>query len=231
MKETGGVARLRLVAAIGFAQALVLLAAATPVIACVPAGGPRPTPAYFAQHLVASAASIDIVTLESERRLDPGQFARGLFGDGREWPRYSAEAYKAQLGLVQEYQPTRFTFKVVESLKGRGSKRFQLTGVGPDSDGATQSLAPSSHGAMLDVEATELEPRNLSPGTCLSFPAGRMGGRFVVFRDSRGKLVGSVAPWRGERRGGPSYAAIRSGHDPWLREIRRALDAKKVQRR
>jgi hypothetical protein len=209
-----------------FAAVLSLSAGAT--LACVPSGTRQPSPAYIAKHLVAHAAAIDIVVIERSERLPSAPFARGLFGSGPDQIKYRKDLFDGQVSLADEFEPTRLTYRVVETLKGQGAKRFQLTGVGPGSDSTIQSLAMYNDVRM--ITAVELTPLNLSPGTCLSFPGALKGVRYLVFRDAKGALVGEVIPWENYRRRGPSYLAVPKADDPWLRTVRQAVAAERKGR-
>lgn len=208
--------------------ATVLSFGASAAQACVPAGGPQPSPAYIARHLVAHAAAIDIVVVERSERLPSAPFARRAFGNGPGQIRYSKDLFEGQVSLADEFEVTRLTYRVVETLKGQGAKRFQLTGVGPASDSTIQSLAMYNDAPR--ITAVELTPLNLTPGTCLSFPGALKGVRYLVFRDAKGALVGEVIPWDNDRRGGPSYLAVPKADDPWLRTVRQAVAAQRKGR-
>lgn len=205
--------------------ATVLSLGASAAQACVPSGGPQPSLAYIAKHLAAHAAAIDVVVVERSERLPSVPFARGRFGNGPDQMRYSKALFEDQVELADEFEPTRLTYKVVETLKGQGARRFQLTGVGPGSDSTIQSLA--MYNDVRQITAVELTPQNLSPGTCLSFPGALKGVRYLVFRDAKGALVGEVIPWRDVRRRGPSYLAVPRADDPWLRTVRQAVAAER----
>lgn len=209
-----------------FATILSLGASASQ--ACVPAGKPQSSPAYIARHLVAHAAAIDIVVVERSERLPSASFARKAFGNGPGQIRYSKDLFEGQVSLADEFEVTRLSYRVVETLKGQGAKRFQLTGVGPGSDSTIQSLAMYNDAPM--ITAVELTPLNLTPGTCLSFPGALKGVRYLVFRDAKGGLVGEVIPWDKDRRRGPSYLAVPKADDPWLRTVRQAVAAQRKGR-
>lgn len=159
--------------------------------------------------------------LERSERLSSTSFARARFGNGPGQIQHRRDAYRDLVAVADEFEPARLSFKVVESMKGRGAPRFSLTGLGPASDSSIQSLA--QYASPQDIEAVELTPLNLAPGTCLSFPGALKGVRYLVFRDTKGALVGQVIPWKTYRRGGPSYMAVPRADDPWLAAVRRAV--------
>lgn len=182
-----------------------------------------------AERLARSAASIDLVVAEAvddlyEVGTQPQALAAALANSGQ-------TANKAQVlaDLKAEWAGDggRFRYRVVQSLKGQGSKTFTLNGMRTSPE---LRRAQSSHDAVVQLRA-RLGSADLDTwpgfGACITPLYSAVGRRYLVFRDSHGRLLSQNVAVRYHDKvletPGPVYVEVFGDTDPWLAAVRVAL--------
>ncbi|WP_297515498.1 hypothetical protein [uncultured Caulobacter sp.] len=180
-----------------------------------------------------AAATIDIVVAERvtgdyavATTSSANRQARANYAAGGEV--LSSAQVSQRLKTEEMPDGARIHYRVVERLKGEGSRVFSLNGIVPPD---YPKAAPSPAGSIVELRA-RLNSQDLSEwpgfGACIQPLWTGLGHRYVVFRDARGQLLAVQIrvgfDGRPMRVRGPSYVEVGGPDDPWLRSIRRALN-------
>ena len=235
---------------------LIVLAVAMAV--AVPGGAAACVNAYFdpkrvelldrdvAQVMVDAATTVDFVEVESRAPFDLRPWAGraimeriaevGSFADAQ---RLLAEQFARVEEFTRDDPVMRFTFRVLERLKGRSPDRFDMVGMeapampegSPNFAGRSMSREETLwHTYMRDMEFSDYAT-SCNDGLWV-FPEQQ---RYLVFRGADGRTLGPVLRWRRRDTGevwlkrGPAFEAVAAG-STWEREVRRAADrARKAQ--
>lgn len=215
-------------------------AIAQPAAACIPAKGwPQKVEldvALAARTMAKAAATIDIVI--AERKTDDYAVGTAPKANAQARANYAASGEVLSSAQVSRRLKTeeltdgaRIHYRVVERLKGTGSRLFSLNGIVPPDYPQT----PPSRGRDLGELRSRLGSQDLSEwpgfGACIQPLWTSLGHRYVVFRDARGQLLSAQINVRLEGRSisvrGPSYVEVSGDDDPWIRSIRQALSVKR----
>ena len=212
---------------VGVAALGAALLTATPALACSHVG-------YSAKwtlgaedlsvHLVRSAAIVELVVAESARVL------------GGEYPELLDQAMMSIEVVEGRSDPAEISYRVLERLKGAGLESFRLKGAVLTLPSGT-ATAPKFHSGDYSDPRAVYEAESLrtldEPNDCRMVLPAVVGGRYLIFRDADGRLLGETVPFH-SRGGhstvtvvasGPVYEAVPSDDDPWLARVRKAAAA------
>lgn len=186
--------------------------------------------------MVKAAATIDIVVADRMTSdyvvgTDPKANAQARANYAASGIVLSPAQVSQRLKTEELTDGARIHYRVVERLKGAGSRLFSLNGVVPPD----YPTAASSRGGNIVQLRSRLNSQDLSEwpgfGACIQPLWTGLGHRYVVFRDARGQLLGAKISVNFEGRPitvrGPSYVEVSGDDDPWVKSIRQALGVRR----
>ena len=219
----------------------LLLLVSNPAWACVrPDGWPkglRIDPTATARALADAAASIDVVI--AERLTDDFEVAttpRAIAEATGNMPGEASDKVSAALRSEWSNDGVRIHYRVVERLKGAGAETFSMNGMKSCCEEPAASKRAPAGGrpnAALKALPFLLGTRDLSEwegfGACITPVSATLGERYLVFRDTEGRLLTKRISVRFQGRkiiaGGPVYVPISGPDDAWLKVVRGSISA------